>query len=278
MCQPHQGVSSGLPLNADLAGACLIYLDTRSLLQWGAVSKACNRLFASEAQKRTHLQRLLLELHHAQDSLKAFSHMSGTETKPVAFGMASEPAPSCLNIGHKGAEGHIHGNTMASFHQAVKLGVDVIEFDVVACADGVLCHHDALFEETGEWFEDMTVAEVRRRIGKPHPTLTEMLSDKVLRDSGVHLYFDMKHTNIVRPTMRAIVRAVQEGGWCAAHLIVATFKQIELLEVNAYRHAIPELRALRTAVILDAIPISLGKEFAALGCAAVSVGQYCAVS
>lgn len=40
---------------------------------------------------------------------------------------------------------------MPSFIEAVRLGVDVIEFDVLTTLDGVvICHHDPLIEETGE--------------------------------------------------------------------------------------------------------------------------------
>ncbi|CAN0512361.1 unnamed protein product, partial [Scytosiphon promiscuus] len=46
---------------------------------------------------------------------------------------------------------HVEGNTMPSFVEAVRLGVDVIEFDVLTTLDGVvICHHDPLIEETGE--------------------------------------------------------------------------------------------------------------------------------
>lgn len=39
---------------------------------------------------------------------------------------------------------------MPSFVEAVRLGVDVIEFDVLTTLDGVvICHHDPLIEETG---------------------------------------------------------------------------------------------------------------------------------
>lgn len=39
---------------------------------------------------------------------------------------------------------------MPSFIEAVRLGVDVIEFDVLTTLDGVvICHHDPLIEETG---------------------------------------------------------------------------------------------------------------------------------
>lgn len=39
---------------------------------------------------------------------------------------------------------------MPSFIQAVRMGVDLIEFDVLTTQDGVvICHHDPLIEETG---------------------------------------------------------------------------------------------------------------------------------
>lgn len=46
---------------------------------------------------------------------------------------------------------HVEGNTMPSFIEAVNLGVDVIEFDVLTTSDGVvICHHDPLIEDTGK--------------------------------------------------------------------------------------------------------------------------------
>lgn len=40
---------------------------------------------------------------------------------------------------------------MASFHKAVQMGVDMIEFDVLTTQDRVVvCHHDPLIEDTGE--------------------------------------------------------------------------------------------------------------------------------
>lgn len=41
-----------------------------------------------------------------------------------------------LRIGHKGADALIPGNTIASFEEAVAVGVDVIEFDVLWTEDG----------------------------------------------------------------------------------------------------------------------------------------------
>lgn len=41
-----------------------------------------------------------------------------------------------IRIGHKGADALVPGNTVASFHRAVEVGVDLIEFDVLWRPDG----------------------------------------------------------------------------------------------------------------------------------------------
>lgn len=54
-------------------------------------------------------------------------------------------------IGHKGADAIRAGNTIESFHAAVELGVDMIEFDVLGLRDGSLViAHDHLDAERRE--------------------------------------------------------------------------------------------------------------------------------
>jgi hypothetical protein len=43
-----------------------------------------------------------------------------------------------LRIGHRGAAGHAPENTLAAIEQAIKLGMDLVEFDVRRSADGAL--------------------------------------------------------------------------------------------------------------------------------------------
>ena len=122
---------------------------------------------------------------------------------------------------------------MPSFIEAVRLGVDVIEFDVLTTLDGVvICHHDPLIEETGEWIENLTLAQTRERLKHNVSTFEEMLQEKALSESNVHLYIDMKHTEIVRPVLHAVMQAVDRWGWTADRLVVATFRQLDLLQVR----------------------------------------------
>lgn len=54
-----------------------------------------------------------------------------------------------LRIGHRGAAGYAPENTLASLEQAVKLGVDVVEFDVRRSVDGaVVLLHDRTVDRT----------------------------------------------------------------------------------------------------------------------------------
>lgn len=52
-------------------------------------------------------------------------------------------------VGHRGHRAHAPENTLASFHEAVALGVDALEFDLRVTSDGVLVvFHDETLERT----------------------------------------------------------------------------------------------------------------------------------
>jgi len=69
-------------------------------------------------------------------------------------------------IGHRGNRAHAPENTLASFAEAVALGVDAIEFDVRVSRDGVLMvFHDATLDRTTDAIGplvDRTAAELGR--------------------------------------------------------------------------------------------------------------------
>lgn len=73
-----------------------------------------------------------------------------------------------LRIGHRGAAAHEPENTLPSFTRAVELGVDMIEFDVVARADGrlALAHSVDLLGANSPTLEDaLTFFEREPEIG-----------------------------------------------------------------------------------------------------------------
>ena len=83
-----------------------------------------------------------------------------------------------LIIAHKGGDGLMPANTMAAFRNAVKVGADVLEFDVHASSDGVLVAiHDETLDRTTEaagLVKARTFAELRALdAGYDWPTLRE---------------------------------------------------------------------------------------------------------
>ena len=73
---------------------------------------------------------------------------------------------ACPVIGHRGNRAHAPENTLASFQEAVALGVDAVEFDLRVSRDGVLMvFHDATLERTTDAtgsLADRTAAELGR--------------------------------------------------------------------------------------------------------------------
>ncbi len=55
---------------------------------------------------------------------------------------AGEWEKGCLRIGHGGASAHAPANTLRSLELALEMGVDVVEFDVRPCRDGLVLVHD----------------------------------------------------------------------------------------------------------------------------------------
>lgn len=81
-------------------------------------------------------------------------------------------------IGHRGASGHAHENSLAAFRKAVALGVDAVELDVHATLDGaLLVHHDVGVDGVGR-IPDLPAAAFSHYLlpnGEPIPTLAQAL-------------------------------------------------------------------------------------------------------
>ncbi|WP_136668576.1 glycerophosphodiester phosphodiesterase family protein [Flavobacterium sp. H122] len=104
-----------------------------------------------------------------------------------------------LNIGHRGAKGHVAENTIDSFLKAFELGADGIELDVHLSADGeAIVIHDETVDRTiknaAGFVKDFTVAECQK-LGIP--TLVEvfhMLPENAFLNIEIK---DVKATEIV---------------------------------------------------------------------------------
>ena len=138
-----------------------------------------------------------------------------------------------LNIGHRGAKGHIAENTLESIQKAINLGVDGVEIDVFRCASGeIVVFHDKkldrLTNSTG-FIEEMTIDALNNILveGKYKiPTLEEVLT---LIDGNILLNVELKGKNTAKKTALILEKFVSNTKWESNQLIVSSFDWDELI-------------------------------------------------
>ena len=138
-----------------------------------------------------------------------------------------------LNIGHRGAKGHIAENTLESIQKAINLGVDGVEIDVFRCASGeIVVFHDKkldrLTNSTG-FIEEMTIDALNNVLveGKYKiPTLEEVLT---LIDGNILLNVELKGKNTAKKTALILKKFVSNTKWESNQLIVSSFDWDELI-------------------------------------------------
>ena len=115
-----------------------------------------------------------------------------------------------LIYGHRGASGAHPENTLLAFRAALDAGVDGVELDVHATADGVpVVIHDRAVERTtdGRGYVDEMPLEHLRRLdagdGQQVPTLAEVLE---LVGERAHLDIEIKGARIERETLAVLAR------------------------------------------------------------------------
>jgi glycerophosphoryl diester phosphodiesterase len=116
-----------------------------------------------------------------------------------------------LRIGHRGAAALAPENTLRSLAVAVDLGVDAVEFDVLALDDGtlVLTHSNDLLEVSHGarrgLVRSQSLSELRR-LAPELPTLDEALSFLAGRAPHVGLHVDLKATGFESALVEALRR------------------------------------------------------------------------
>lgn len=148
-----------------------------------------------------------------------------------------------LKIGHRGVKGHAAENTLASFQQALEMGVDGIELDVHVCASGELVViHDFTVDRTtngsGE-VHKMTLAELKKlRVEEKHsvPTLDEVLA-LVNRKCLVNIEMKGRHT--AKPLSDFLDRYVKDKRWSYDDFMVSSFQREELLIMSEINKNVP---------------------------------------
>lgn len=140
-------------------------------------------------------------------------------------------------IAHRGANREAPENTLAAFGAALEIGVNGIELDVHATADGVpVVHHDATVQGADPGgraaIAGLSLAEVRARV--PVPTLDEAID---LVQARCRLYVEVKAAGAVGVV---ISRLAGREDWCALHSF----------DHRVVARATAELPRLRTGILL----------------------------
>lgn len=145
--------------------------------------------------------------------------------------------------GHRGASAYAPENTLASFQQAIQLGVDGVELDVQRTADGhIVAIHDESVNRTSNGFGrvvDMTLDELRHldfahgfagRRNVKIPTLQEVL--ELFRETTLTVNIELKNTIVLYPGMEDdVVRIVNEFGMLD-RVIISSFNHYSLANLR----------------------------------------------
>jgi glycerophosphoryl diester phosphodiesterase len=118
-----------------------------------------------------------------------------------------------LRIGHRGAATLAPENTLPSFRAALEVGVDLVEFDVIAL-------------ETGE----LVVAHSSGELAPDTPTLDEALRFFVDEAPDIGIHLDLKLTQRERDVVEAVRRAGLAGRTFVSSYYFGTARAIATLD------------------------------------------------
>lgn len=130
--------------------------------------------------------------------------------------------------GHRGASGLAPENTLDAFRAALELGVDGIELDVRATADGrpVIIHDQSLRRTAGveRNVDELTLAELQQ-LAPEVPTLSAVLE---LAGDAVHLDVEVKQPGVEQLILESLA-AFADARWalsCFDWDVLAAFRAL----------------------------------------------------
>ena len=158
-----------------------------------------------------------------------------------------------LCIGHRGARGHAPENTLLSIDTGIRLGAEMIEFDVQCCEGELVVIHDPRLERTtnGQGRVEECRLDYLRSLdagqGQQIPTLREVLD---LVEARVSLNIEIKSAGGTATSVATALREALADGWNASQFLVSSFHLPELYEFKQLAPEIP-IAALVCGVPLD---------------------------
>lgn len=173
-----------------------------------------------------------------------------------------------LCIGHRGARGHAPENTLLSINTGIRLGADMIEFDVQRCEDELIVIHDPRLERTtnGKGRVDQAQLSYLRSLdageGQQVPTLREVFD---LVEARVALNIEIKSANGTAALVAARIRDALADGWTPSHFLVSSFHLPELYEFKQLAPEVP------VAALVCGVPLDWAACAADLGASALNI-------
>ncbi len=184
--------------------------------------------------------------------------------------MAASARPF-LSIGHRGARGHAPENTLLSIDTGIRLGAQMVEFDVQLHPSGaLLVIHDLRLERTTNGsgrVVDRSFDYIRgldAGKGQHVPTLEEVLD---LVDQRVAVNIELKTAGGTAEGVAKVVRRYLDDGWPAERFLVSSF---HLPELELFRQAAPEIPI---GVLLCGVPLEWAAEAGELSAQALNISE-----
>ena len=169
------------------------------------------------------------------------------------FIFASFNMDKILNIGHRGAKGHLAENTLESFQWAIDFGVDGIELDVHLSADGeIIVIHDETVNRTTNGsglVNEMSVADLQalRIENQFEIPLLYQVFDLVNQKCLINI--ELKSGETAKPVVDLIEHYVLERNWNYTGFLISSFDWPALQTVRDLHQEIP--LGVLTATDLD---------------------------
>lgn len=165
-------------------------------------------------------------------SMRSPSHRNSTVPWPPGEGW-NKPF---LRFGHGGAGAHAPANTLRSLALALEMGVDVVEFDVRPCRDGLVLLHDDSLAEFGagqRLASESTLAELHSLPTGPDraiPTFGDALD--LLRGRAL-LNVDLKATGYEEAVLEQVAAKGMAGDVLYSSLYPGSLRRIRDLDRQA---------------------------------------------
>ncbi len=143
-----------------------------------------------------------------------------------------------LIIGHRGSAGTSPENTLASFEEAIRAGVKMIELDVHLCAGGeLIVIHDEKVNRTTNGkgrVGNKTVAQLQKLDagqGEPLPTLRQVLQ-QVNRRAKINI--ELKGRHVAVPVYNLLEEFKSRHGWKTGDFCISSFDHDRLLRFRQW--------------------------------------------